>query len=139
MKHILNTTAIVATLACTVATAQEQLRPAERQPAAVDAETPAPGTKLKAKSAKNDVRLQLRPDGAVASASGFVTRAYAGTKQDAARAFLSEHRDMLGGIAPESLKAIVAKSLRSRTYVRYQQHYEGVPIHGAPTRRPGQS
>ena len=54
-----------------------------------------------------------------------------GTKQDAARAFLSEHRDMLGGIAPESLKAIGAKSLRSRTYVRYQQHLEGVPIHGA--------
>ena len=132
MKHILHRAALVAALACTTAIAQEQqLRPAERQPAAIDAEAPAPMTKLKARSDRTNVRLQLRPDGSVASASGFATRHYAGTKQDAARSFLAEHKDLLGGVAPESLKPLSAKSLRSRTYVRYQQHLAGVPVHGA--------
>jgi hypothetical protein len=130
MKNIVHRAVFAVAITCTAA-AQEQLRPAERQPAAVQTDTTSATAKLKARFANSNVKLQWRSDGALASASGFVTRHYAGTKQDAAGAFLSEYQDLLGGVAPESLGAAGAKTLRSRTYVRYQQYLKGTPIKGA--------
>jgi Zn-dependent metalloprotease len=131
MKQTLVRAALVAAFACATAGAQETLRPSERQPASVDTEAPAPASKLKSRSAKTSVRLQRRPDGAVSSASGFLTRSYPGATQDAAKAFVAEYNDLLGGVSVDSLKPIGARTLRSRTYVRYQQQLQGVPVRGA--------
>jgi Zn-dependent metalloprotease len=93
--------------ACTaLAFGQAPLQPAPREAASVES-APAP-------------KLTLRRAQAVSS------RRYAGTKQEAARAFLAESAN-----ARVPLRLIGTRRLGSRTYVRFQQELKGIPVRGA--------
>ena len=60
-----------------------------------------------------------------------MSQRYAGTKADAARAFLSEQRHRFAGIDVTALQLLQTRQLGSRTFVRFQQQIEGVPVRGA--------
>jgi Zn-dependent metalloprotease len=90
----------------TLAFAQAALRPAQREPASVESAA-TPKIKGQTKQAVS-------------------ARRYAGTKQEAARAYLADSAH--AGIP---LRLVASKRLGSRTYVRFQQQLEGIPVTGA--------
>jgi Zn-dependent metalloprotease len=116
-------------------TAQDRLQPALAEAAILEPETPPVGvrtaSKLVRRSAAGRVKLTWRKNGALASARGFSSRPYGGTKIEAAAAFVAEHRDWLGGVSPQNLQPLQTRRVGSRTYVRFEQHLNGVPIRGA--------
>jgi Zn-dependent metalloprotease len=91
-----------------LALAQAPLGPAQRDAVSVE-NSSAPKSKLAVKKAQ----------------SGSLRR-YAGTKQDAARAYLAESAN-----AGVPLAIADSKQIGSRTYVRFQQQLEGIPVRGA--------
>ena len=44
--------------------------------------------------------------------------------------FLGEHKELFG-VEPENLKMVTAKKINNRWYVKYGQHYKGIPIYNA--------
>ncbi len=77
----------------------------------------------------------LIPSGAMAAEPlqrGLSTRAYSGTPDQIADAFMAEHRGRLGladtGVTVRHLRS---DDWRGRTLRRYQQHHRGVPVLGA--------
>ena len=124
---------IVLVLACSgVILAQEQLRPAERERATIEAGSPRIERQtIKARGSVANARIERRGDGALLSATGFVSRRYPGTKVDAARAFLSEYPSLLEGVDVKTLAPLTARNIGRRAYVRLQQQIDGIPLRGA--------
>lgn len=79
----------------------------------------------------NGIRLHLRENGSVRSASGFKSRAYDGSAREAATVFLSEYRELLGN--PISVDCVFRSihTLEENSYVRFVQVVDEVPILGA--------
>jgi Zn-dependent metalloprotease len=90
------------------ATETKPLRPAPHEAAGIDSE-PSPA------------KLTSRTP----------SRVYSGDKSDAARAYLSEHKEILAGIDIDSLVPLDSRQIGSRAYVRLQQQIDGIPIRGA--------
>ena len=44
------------------------------------------------------------------------------------KGFFKEHKQFLG-IEPENLKMVSAKQINKKWFVKYEQHYKGIPIH----------
>ena len=124
-------TATLLLAAATAAFAQGVLQPSKPEPAAVD--QPENRSKLASRLARGtggagNVRLRWRGNGTVESARGFASRSYAGTKSEAAQAFVSDYREMFGAAR---FGAAVERRLGSRTYVRMQQQLDGIRVRGS--------
>lgn len=127
---------LVMTLACcAVAAPQELLKPSRPDPAAIDSDTAQrarqAAAKLRPRKDSAPVKLEWRRSGALQAASGFASPAYAGTRSEAAREFLSQHADLFAGVALNTLTPLKSPRLRDRSYVRFQQRLDGIPIRGA--------
>ena len=114
---------------------QEHLRPATRERATIEADASRLEwqTVMQSKTRRSvaSARIERGRDGALLSATGFVSRRYPGTKVDAARAFLSEYPDLLTGVDVNTLVPLTTRSLGHRAYVRLQQQIDGIPVRGA--------
>src|SRR4051794_25431121 len=120
-------------VAPTVMFAQEALSPAGAARGAIERvpsqSVDAPG--LKKSSEAKRMQVKRRADGALLAASSFETRSYSGSKLEAARSFLAEHRSLFGRVATNDLDHVNTRAVGSRTYVRFQQQLNGVPVRGA--------
>src|SRR5688572_12382352 len=85
--------------------AEEQLRPAVREPASVDSGVAGE---------RDDVSARLTPKG------------IAGTKAEAAQAHLAD-----SGVNVRSLLALGTRTVGRSAYVRMQQHLDGIPVRDA--------
>ena len=104
------------------------------EPAVLEAEAPSAkhaASKLARRTAQSKVKLTWRGNGSIESATGFVSRSYAGNRTEAARAFIEEHRELFGSLPAQTLRPMHARQLGPRAYVRLQQHLDGIPIRGA--------
>ena len=102
--------------------------------AAVAAETDTggrPGPSGIGTRAGGRTRSQLRPEGSVHRIAGARRRVYPGKPHEAARAFLRDNPDLIGNVDPQQLQELPARRIGPRTYIRFQQQIDGVPVRGA--------
>ncbi|HYO82029.1 MAG TPA: M36 family metallopeptidase [Bryobacteraceae bacterium] len=120
-------TSAIVILSALAARAQGPLKPAVPEPARVDTHK-AISAKLARTATGQGLTLKWRRNGSVQSAAGFRSRAYAGTKLQAAQSFLAEHSELVGRA---EVLPFNERRLGQRTFIRFQQRLHGIPLRGA--------